>query len=476
MQTKKPTYFEKMVNAKGDVSYLCVKRLNPKKGTYPLFSEKFKRSMAATNDAEATREALAIVAELEQLQEVARKDEKHVISTKDKNRAAETWLRLIANVDLQALKNLKNKKTKSALDANETLDFLVDEVTDFYKTSEFGHEGVINQWLTDFGDHLLKFLKDGQGVGSISEGVEIYLRQTQRDHLDAKDRSVQTVRRVAQCFCEIVGDKQLDQISRKDVEKYISTRLKAVKTTSVQREIRALSALWNRCADALDISIRSPFSNQPIHGLGTDSERRHTPSVDETKTVLALVDQRFKAAPNSYVWPQIAICALTGLRLSEAWGLLPEDWLKQDQVLIVRRNSKRKSLKTDNSVRPVPVLPPLAIWLERYLTITSQTGGAKSANSASASSLKALKTAGIKFGNHSLRHGMKDRLTEANATKTVIDELQGWSTQSMAANYGRNQATEAKKRYLAAVYQALGVLAPWEQPKSAQVINLRGSF
>ena len=216
MQTKKPTYFEKMVNAKGDVSYLCVKRLNPKKGTYPLFSEKFKRSMAATNDAEATREALAIVAELEQLQEVARKDEKHVISTKDKNRAAETWLRLIANVDLQALKNLKNKKTKSALDANETLDFLVDEVTDFYKTSEFGHEGVINQWLTDFGDHLLKFLKDGQGVSSISEGVEIYLRQTQRDHLDAKNRSVQTVRRVAQCFCEIVGDKQLDQISRKD--------------------------------------------------------------------------------------------------------------------------------------------------------------------------------------------------------------------------------------------------------------------
>ncbi len=471
-----PTYFEKTTNAKGEVSYLCVKRLNPKKGIYPLFNEKFKRSMAATNDAEAAREALSIVSELELLQEVARKDGKHVISTKDKNKAADTWVRLIANVDLQALKNLKKSYTESALDANEILDSFISEVTDFYKTSEFGHEGVIKQYLTDFGDHLFKYLKDGQGVGSISEGVEIYLRQTQRDHLDSKDRSVRTVHRVAQYFSELVGDKQLDQISRKDVEKYISARLKKVKTTSVQREIRALSALWNRCADALDISSRSPFGNQPIRGLGEDSERRHTPSVEETRALLALVEEKFKVAPNSYVWPQTAVCALTGLRLSEAWGLLPEDWIKQDQVLIVRRNSRRKNLKSDHSIRPVPVLPPLAIWLERYLAITAKMGGPKSANSASAASLKALKSAGITFGNHSLRHGMKDRLTEANATKTVIDELQGWSTQTMAANYGRNLATEAKRRYLAKVYEALGVLATHRQTTSAQVINLRGSF
>ena len=42
---KQPKYFE-TVDTKTGVSYLFSKRLNPKNGTFPLFSEKFKLKLA----------------------------------------------------------------------------------------------------------------------------------------------------------------------------------------------------------------------------------------------------------------------------------------------------------------------------------------------------------------------------------------------------------------------------------------------
>ena len=455
---KAPTYFEKTINAKGKSVYLFTKRLNPKAGTFALFKERVKLKMDATTDAEAVREAKTLAAELDLLQEVSRKDGKHVTSTKDKNKAAETWVRLVANFDLSIVHGLKGKATKEAMEAREGLDFLIGEITSFYSSTELDHEGGYRQWLSDFGDHLLKFLKDGQGVGSISESVSLYLKQTQRDHLDENTTSVRTAHRVVGYFVEAIGDKQLDQINRKDVERYVTKRLEVVKTTSVQRELRSLSALWNKCAQALDLRVLNPFANQPIRGLGSDAEERHTPSALETRKLLVALEGKALGAPKSYVWPLVAIAALTGCRLSEAWGLLPDDYDRETQTLWIQPNSKRKSLKTKNSSRPIPVITPLEDWLERYFEATSgASSGAKTANSASASSVKAIKALGFEFGNHSLRHGMKQRLVEADAPSNVLEELLGWSGQSMASNYGRNQATAAKRNYLASVYQALGV-------------------
>lgn len=247
---KAPTYFEKTVNARGKSVYLFTKRLNPRAGTFPLFKERVKLKMDATTDAEAVREAKTLAAELDLLQEVSRKDGKHVTSTKDKNKAAETWIRVVAGIDLSIAHSLKGKATKEALEARETLDFLIGEVTSIYGSTELDHEGGYRQWLSDFGDHLLKFLKDGQGVGSISEGVSLYLKQTQRDHLDDKTASVRTAHRVVAYFVVAIGDKQLNQINRKDVERYISQRLEVVKTTSVRESLEA-SVLFGTSARKL---------------------------------------------------------------------------------------------------------------------------------------------------------------------------------------------------------------------------------
>ncbi len=456
-----PIYFETKRKANGEVSYQFVKRMNPKAGNFPLFKEKVSFKLKASSVAEATREAKTAAAALDLLQVVARRDAgKHINSTKDMNKAAETWLQLVVGVDLGELLQLKEHKrhTEAALEATKRLELLLDEIVQFYGASRFDHDGSVEQWLSDFGSHLLAYLKEGQGVGAISEGVEIYLRQTQRDHLDEKTNSVRTVHRVVSYFVDIVGDKQLDQINRKDVERYVTARLLKVKTTSVQREIRSLSALWSRCADVLDIRNRNPFANQPIKGLGTDAVKRHTATLEETQKLLQVLEVKAVKAPESYVWPLIAIAALAGTRLSEAWGLSRDDWLQDDGTLFIRPNTNRQNLKTTNSVRPIPVLDPLAVWLDRYFTCVDVNRVPKTANSASAGTVKALKRQGFAFGNHSLRHGMKQRLFEVDTPSNVYEELMGWSSQSMAANYGKNLATTAKRRYLAAVYQDLGVM------------------
>ena len=69
----------------------------------------------------------------------------------------------------------------------------------------------------------------------MSDALEIYLKQTQRDHLPKNDKAVQDASLNINYFIKLTGDKQLDQIRRIDVEKYIADRLIVVKTGSVQR-------------------------------------------------------------------------------------------------------------------------------------------------------------------------------------------------------------------------------------------------
>jgi hypothetical protein len=54
--------------ADGTASYIFRKRLNPAKGTYAGFADRFKLKLVANTDAEATSEAKKLADRLEQLQ------------------------------------------------------------------------------------------------------------------------------------------------------------------------------------------------------------------------------------------------------------------------------------------------------------------------------------------------------------------------------------------------------------------------
>jgi len=452
-------HYEIQFNKDGSKSYLFSKRLNPKQGRFPRFKDKVKKKLGAFTEAEAVAEAMGYSNDLGQLQQVCLRDSKgHIVPLKDMNKAADAWFDLVLNLNLQDTLELKLRKTKDGLDAQEYLDFLKGEVADEFSEREetHRHDEPFRQWLTPFGDLLMSRLGGAVSSYPLSSAAAIYFKQTQRDHLPPESKQVRDINRPVMNFIQLLGDKPLTSITRADVERFITSRLDQVKTTTVQREVTSLRALWTKCSLSLDIRQQNPFSEQPIKGLGTDSVERITPSVAETHELIEMLKERHKKLPKSYISPLVMVAVLSGLRLNEAWGIEPEDYApaklsERFGVIYIRKNNTRKNLKNKNSIRPFPVLPELHLWL----TVLFEVKRPKNSNSASGAILSALKKKGIKFGTHSLRHGFKQRLTELDAPLDTIDELCGWSAQRSQNLYGYRTVNERKARLVHTVYELL---------------------
>ena len=134
------------------------------------------------------------------------------------------------------------------------------------------------------------------------------------------------------------------------------------------------------------------------------------------------------------------------MRLSEAVGLKQQDLVlnhKVPHVSLVPHATRR--LKTDSSERLIPLVGA-SLWAAQQLTkaMTSTycfprycNEEACNSNSASAAINKWIKTiAGPDAVIHGLRHSFRDRLREVEAPVDLIDQLGGWSTQSVGQTYG----------------------------------------
>lgn len=452
-------YYETQINSKGETTYLFTKRLSAKQGWFPSFRDRVKKKLSARTEAEAKREALTISNELAHLQNICLRDSKgHAISIKDQTKAAHTWFQFIMDTSLRELNQLAKGRTKQAHDANEYLQILRDAIIDGFnqRVVDNNRENHVAEWLTPFGDTLLSMLEGGGDRLMLSDALETYLKQTQRDHLSVDNKAVRDITRNINYFIDLIGDKQIAQINRSDVERYISLRLEKVKTTSVQREINSLRAAWQQCSIAHDINQQNPFSNQPIKGLGTDSTERETPSLSQTRDLIKFLEIRHKRLPNSYISPTVMVAALTGSRLNEIWGVMDEDYTRPQEgetlgILYIRKNTRRVNLKTKNSIRPFPVLPELGHWLEALLKVRRP----KNSNTASSGTLAAIKKAGFTFGNHSLRHGFKQRLIEMDTPSDTINELCGWGAQRQQDAYGFKTVTVRKAEAVRKIYRSL---------------------
>jgi len=450
-------YYETQINSKGETTYLFTKRLSAKQGWFPGFKDRMKKKLSARTEAEAKREALTISNELAHLQNICLRDSKgHAISVKDQTKAAHTWFQFIMDTNLRELNQVAKGRTKQAHDANEYLQILRDAIVDGFnqRVVDNNRENHVAEWLTPFGDTLLSMLEGGGDRLMLSDALETYLKQTQRDHLPVSNKAVLDITRNINYFIDLIGNKQITQISRGDVERYISLRLEKVKTTSVQREINSLRAAWQQCSIAHDINQQNPFSNQPIKGLGTDSNERETPSLSQTRDLIKFLETRHKHLPNSYISPTVMVAALTGSRLNEIWGVMNEDYIRPQEgeklgILYIRKNTRRVNLKTKNSIRPFPVLPELGRWLEALLKVRRP----KNSNTASSGTLAAIKKAGFTFGNHSLRHGFKQRLIEMDTPSDTINELCGWGAQRQQDAYGFKTVTARKAEAVRKTYR-----------------------
>ena len=421
-------------------SYLFVYRLNEANGTFPLFKERFKRKLGGTATmslAEAGAQAKKLVIDIQHLQTTGHRDNLNLPnSSKDLQRAANTWLWMI-DWNGDEYKASKDRRTEDSYKLHNTYSFISEEVNSQYARST---DPIL---LSPLGDEMLRLLDGGTSSVMLSDAIVIW-----QDATDTHaGKGLDDVRRNVQLFTTLIGDKPLDQITNKNVLHYIEQRLRVVKTTSVARELSSLRAVWNQGAKRHEIAKINPFQ-ATIKGMGKDTEDRPRASLEHTTTLLRKLESELT---ESYAGPLAAIVALTGMRNAEAWGLEEADWDKVNNVLYVRPNKTRPSLKTKNSERPFPVLPELAKWLDRYFKAEK----ANSANTASATTGKLYTRLDLPFTNHGLRHGMRDRLVECDGNGLQIDELLGWSDQGMIRHYGRNAVTDQKRALLRKVYSRL---------------------
>ena len=132
--------------------------------------------------------------------------------------------------------------------------------------------------------------------------------------------------------------------------------------------------------------------------------------------------------------------------MAEAVGLSKDDLELDHEVphVVIRRHSWRP-LKTSGSERVIPLVGA-ALWASQRLSDTVSgeflfpqyvDGMSTNSNSASAALNKWMKTFLPKeCVVHGMRHAFRDRLREVNAPTDMIDQLGGWSLQSVGQGYG----------------------------------------
>jgi len=154
----------------------------------------------------------------------------------------------------------------------------------------------------------------------------------------------------------------------------------------------------------------------------------------------------------------VALISDSGMRLSEAVGLLVDDLVldaEQPHINLIKHQHRR--LKTDASERVIPLVGA-SLWAARRVkeNRTSRFCFSRycsedncNSNSASAAINKWIKTiVGSEAVIHGLRHGFRDRLRAVEAPVDMIDQLEGWSLRSVGQGYGDGYPLDLLHRWM----------------------------
>ena len=305
--------------------------------------------------------------------------------------------------------------------------------------------------MTDYnliGQHLLKsesFVKtpvlvdDPAQVIALSEALQTYLS------IKGKGK-VKTFHAAAERACRYLVDatenKNLHEYTRQDALSFRDYLIaKGLAGSSISRIYNSLNSTINFVISEYALDITNPFAR--VYFDRTDKVKKRLPIPND---VIRDIQNECYRIDDDMRW-LLALISDTGLRLSEAAGLHRDDLVLDHDVphLIIQRHSWRP-LKTVASNRKVPLVGA-SIWAAQR--ITSQATSSLFAfsrynrseltngNSASAALNKWLKSyvpEGCSI--HSFRHSLRDRLRAVNCPSEMIDQIGGWSKETVGQGYG----------------------------------------
>ncbi|MBL1147154.1 MAG: tyrosine-type recombinase/integrase [Pseudomonadota bacterium] len=253
-------------------------------------------------------------------------------------------------------------------------------------------------------------------------------------------------------FIEVIGDKPVAEVTRKDVLHFQEWWLRRVtqegrKPATANKNIGYVKDIVEMVCNVTDVvpdtEITALFAKVKLRE-GDDSRKSY--EADYVQKVF--LNSNALDGLNEEARALIYIMADTGARVSEITGLLPEDIrLDTDIPFIHIRNNARGTLKTAQSDRQIPLVGSALYGikmfpqgLERYAsgdTASNVINKFLRENNLSPSEGQSL---------YSLRHTFKDRLRDIQAPEEVIDNLMGHK--SRGPKYGRGHILETKLEWL----------------------------
>ena len=283
----------------------------------------------------------------------------------------------------------------------------------------------------------------------LSEALDVYIKLKGK----GKDKLFyQTAKRNVSYTIECFGNVDINSLKPIDAGKYRDFLFnKGLSTSSVRRVFSSINAVINISINEIGINMINPFSGTFIPDDNKKKTRLPIP-IENIRTIQA----ECKNLDDDNRW-LIALISDTGMRLSEATGLLSGDIVLDATIPHISLvNHPWRRLKTKGSNRVIPLIGS-SLWAAKRVLEAGNTYAFPrytnetkcNANSASNGLNKWLKP---RIPNdcviHSFRHSLRDRLRAVQCPSDIVDAIGGWSTSGVGQTYGSGYNLDIKHKWM----------------------------
>jgi len=309
-------------------------------------------------------------------------------------------------------------------------------------------DGEFSRFLSDQVDSAIR----ASSAPTLSEAGRLYVEAKQQGRPETFHQAVD---RVVSRLVALAGDKPIDTYSRDEANGLRDDmRNKGLANSSIKRSLNVIRAVVNFVSREKGLDEIRTFSS--IY-FGEDDKAGSTKRSSFSHVDLTNIQNQCLELDDEPRW-LIALISDTGMRLSEAAGLIKEDInLDHDPPHLILRPHTWRPLKTRGSARTVPLVG-MSLWAVQRAVEASDTDylfpkycGEKRCKSNSASAaLNKWMSPRVPQGCvvHSFRHSLRDRLRAVECAKDIVDRLGGWTVEGIGETYGEGYPVSVLHKWM----------------------------
>jgi integrase len=251
---------------------------------------------------------------------------------------------------------------------------------------------------------------------------------------------------------ECVGHDNINGLEPADAGRFRDFLFdRGMSSSSVKRVFSSVRAIMNLTIKEHGLAMTNVFNGTFIPEDNKSKERLPVPN-----DVIRRIQGECRSHNDEPRW-LIALISDTGMRLSEACGLLSSDIvLDTDIPHISLTEHPWRRLKTSSSTRSIPLVGA-SLWAAKEIKAqetefafpkycNTQKCNANSASAALNKWLKPRLPEGCVI--HSFRHSLRDRLRAVECPSDIVDAIGGWTTEGIGQRYGKGYDLNVKAKWM----------------------------